>query len=73
MKATLKFNLPEEVQEFDMAVNAPGLTSVIMKIDNYIKNIKKYEPVSEESLSILEKIHSQLWTLIEEYNVQNIF
>lgn len=41
-KATLVFNLPEEQEEYQTAVGGANAASTLHKINNYLRNIRKY-------------------------------
>jgi hypothetical protein len=53
MKGKLEFNLPEEDQEFQEAINASRCRDILLRIDNFCRNEIKYEGTAskEEALS----------------------
>ena len=56
MEGILKFNLPEEQDEFNSAVKGSELCGVIFAIQNEVRRILKYEEVSEETYDRIEKL-----------------
>jgi hypothetical protein len=49
MEAILKFNLPEDHTEFELAVNASKMYSVLWDMDQWLRSQYKYMPDSEYS------------------------
>jgi hypothetical protein len=49
MEAILKFNLPEDNTEFEMAVNASKMYSVLWDMDQWLRTQYKYMPDTEYS------------------------
>ncbi len=49
MEAILKFNLPEDHVEFQLAVNAAKMYSVLWDMDQWLRSQYKYMPDSEYS------------------------
>ena len=49
MEAILKFNLPEDNTEFEMAVNASKMYSVLWDMDQWLRTQYKYMPDAEYS------------------------
>jgi len=57
MKAILKFELPEEQYEFNMAITAHTMHTVIFDMHNFLRNKLKYESdnMSEDEYKAYEK------------------
>jgi hypothetical protein len=67
MKATLKFNLPEEQPEFDLAVNGSKWSFVAWKVDQELRSKIKYsESLTEEQRDIYQEVRN----LINEYMLE---
>jgi hypothetical protein len=69
MKAILEFNLPEENPEFEMAVNASKMYSVLWQMDQWLRAQYKYMPdaeFSEAAYDAYEKSRQQLMNLMSE-------
>ena len=67
MKAILKFNLPEEQPEFDLAVNGNKWSFVAWKIDQELRSKIKYsESITEEQRDIYQEVRN----LINEYMLE---
>ena len=71
MKAILEFNLPEENDEFDLAVNAVKWYSVCWELDQYLRSKTKYAPDSmpNEVYEAFNETRDKLRELLIENNV----
>jgi hypothetical protein len=71
MEAILKFNLPEERPEFELAVDAAKWYSVCWDIDQYLRAQTKYAPddMTEEVYESLTKTREKLHQLLSENSV----
>jgi hypothetical protein len=70
MKAILKFNLPEEQEEFELASNAVKYSIVLSDIDNYLRSKIKYGDLAEGEYKIYQEVREQLWQHIQDQNIQ---
>ena len=67
MEAILKFNLPEEQVEFDLAVNGNKWSFVAWKVDQELRSKIKYsESITEEQRDIYQEVRN----LINEYMIE---
>ena len=67
MEAILKFNLPEEQVEFDLAVNGNKWSFVAWKVDQELRSKIKYsESITEEQRDIYQEVRN----LINEYMLE---
>jgi len=71
MKATLEFNLPEETEEFNDAVNGWKWKVAISTLDNYLRGEIKYRSdlYTEQELILLEKVRTELHSHLEDSNL----
>ena len=69
MKAKLEFNLPEENEEFQVAVDGWRYKSIIWELDSFLRSKLKYENLQEKEYEIFDKVRSHLWELIKEENI----
>ena len=71
MKAILEFNLPEENDEFDLAINAVKWYSVCWELDQYLRSKTKYAPDSmpNEVYEALNETRDKLRELLIENNI----
>lgn len=69
MEATLKFNLPEEQEEFDMACKSHAYRRVIEDIASYMRRRWKHEVLMVEQEHIIEEIQGKLYELLEEHKL----
>ena len=68
MEAILKFNLPEETEEFNTAVNASNYKNALWELNQYLRNTVKHS--SDENRSEVEQIvRDELCRLMSENNV----
>ena len=69
MEATLKFNLPEDHIEFEMAVNGSKMHSVLWEMDQWLRAQYKYMPdteYSKDKYETFEKCRDQLREIMFE-------
>jgi len=61
-KSTLTFNLPEEQEELNHALNAVAYIAALQEIDNYLRGRLKYEeleqPVREALQAARDYLHN---------------
>jgi hypothetical protein len=68
MEAILKFNLPEEEQEFNTAVNSSNYKNALWEINQFLRNKSKWSSDEKES-EISEKLREELFRIMSENNV----
>jgi hypothetical protein len=72
-EAILKFNLdlPEDLEEFELANNARKYYSVIWDLDQYLRNFVKYPSDREDPIltDTMAKVRDELWKLMNEHNL----
>jgi hypothetical protein len=68
MKATLEYNLPDEQEEFQDAVNGAKWKHVAWVMDNELRALTKYAPDSMPDLEheTYEKIRTTLHRILNE-------
>ena len=71
MEAIIKFNLPEEQDEFDNFNNAGKYYSVLWDLDQYLRNFVKYPSDKEDPIltDTMAKVREELWRLMNEHNL----
>lgn len=71
MEAILKFKLPEDNPEFQLAVNAVKWYSVAWDIDQYLRGQTKHAPddMPEEEYKALVRVREELYRIINENGV----
>ena len=69
----LKFNLPEEQAEADIATNAIGLFSAIHEFKNELRGKLKHGDYTDEEYAILEKISDLFYEMLENNNISKLF
>lgn len=63
MRATLTFNLPEESQEHQHAINAIGYYCALTDMDDYLRSRLKNEDMSPEVHEALQEARDHLIAL----------
>lgn len=71
MRARLDFNLPEEQSEFNLAVKASKLHSVLWELDSYLRAKTKYALDTDIDIEIQTYDKVRTW-LHNELNGHNI-
>lgn len=69
MEATLKFTLPEERQEFEMATNGPKYKAVLWQLDQYLRSQIKHADLSDAQAGTLELVRTELHEMLHSHQV----
>jgi hypothetical protein len=69
MKAKLIFNLPEDQNEWENAVNANAMYCALWDIQQELRTLWKYEELSEDEWKIVERIRNKFFDILEENNI----
>jgi hypothetical protein len=71
MEAILKFNLPEETSDFELAVNAVKMYSIIWSLDQWLRTNTKYasDNISSDTYKAYEQCRERLHELMTDYNI----
>jgi hypothetical protein len=71
MEAILKFNLPEERPEFELAVDASKWYSVCWDMDQYLRSQTKYAPddMPDEVYKTLKQTRDKLHQFLSQNSV----
>lgn len=70
MKATMEFDLYEERDEFDEAVNGRKYKMVLWNMDQYLRGKLKYEDLPEGVEDALQKTRDKLHELADDEGVE---
>lgn len=72
-EAILKFTLPEERNEFELAFSAQKMYAVIWDFKEWLRNQLKHNPdnLSEKECELLEKVSDKFYDFINEYEVSS--
>lgn len=65
MKAILEFNLPEEQEEHQIALDGISYRCALSELSNYLRSKIKYEEHTEEQYAVYEEIRSELYKILE--------
>jgi len=71
MKATLKFNLPDDDQEFELATNASNFWSVLWELDQDLRAKTKYasDDLPQDKYDAYQEVRDKLYELMSESNI----
>ena len=64
--ATLKFKLPEEKDEFELAQQASSLSSKIEEFGNFLRSEYKYKDHTAEVSKYLEEVRAKWFEVISD-------
>lgn len=67
MKAILKFNLPEEQEEFEIANKGWKFRLALSAYDQHLRSKLKYdESLTDEQYKVYEEARTKLWEILQE-------
>jgi hypothetical protein len=69
MKAKLIFNLPEDQNEWDNAVNANAMYSALCDLEQELMTLWKYEELSEDEWKMVARIRNKFFEILEVNNI----
>lgn len=69
MKAQLKFNLPEEQEEFQNALDGASLSCALHEIDQYMRSQLKHYDLPDEVANKVLEIRDELHSILSNYNL----
>jgi len=71
MKAILEFNLPDDQQDFDLAINGMKFWSVLYDLDQSLRTKTKYAPDSlpQDKYDAYQEIREELRELMSNNNI----
>ena len=72
MKAILKFELPDDQEEYELAVNAPKMYSALWDIKQLIRSKLKYNPdgLTDVELRQWEVIQDEFYCILNQQNIK---
>ena len=74
MKATLTFNLPEDDEDFQMAIKGSSMYDVLWEMDQWLRANTKHSPdtASEDTYNTYQECRNKLRELMGENNIDFI-
>jgi hypothetical protein len=69
MKAKLTFNLPDEEEEFNDAINGNAYKAVIWELDQYLRSQLKHLDLSEDVGEKVLEIRDELRSIIDTHSL----
>jgi len=70
MKAKLTFNLPEDQNEFDLAIQGSKMYLALWDISQELRTLWKYEELSEEEWKMVERIRDKFYEILDENQIK---
>lgn len=70
MKATLEFNLPDDQNEFDLAVQGGKMYLALWDISKELRTLWKYEELSEEEWNMVERIRDKFYEILDDNQIK---
>jgi len=70
MKAILEFLLPEDQEEYDLAVKAQDMMRSLNDIRNYLRAKSKYETEDEAKWEAYDEVHQQFFEILNDNNIK---
>lgn len=70
MKAILEFNLPEQNEEFQAAINGLNYKSAIWDFDQWLRSEMKYKELSKDVYKGYETCRKELRDILAQDNIQ---
>jgi hypothetical protein len=69
MKAVLEFDLPEDQDDFQSAINGNNYKSAIWNFDQLLRSEMKYKELSDETYKAYKYCREELRKILEEDNL----
>jgi hypothetical protein len=69
MKATLKYNLPDDEFEFNCAVKSTKMYFALTEIKEELRAIWKYEELKENQFEMVERIREKFFEILLENEI----
>ena len=71
MKAILEFNLPDDQQDFDLAVNAMKFWNVLYELDQELRSKTKYAPddLPQDKYDAYQEVRDLLYELMSDNSI----
>jgi len=66
MKAILKFDIPEECEEFEMAYHGCTWKTAMFDLDQYLRDELKYKNAGKD----YETIREELYSILANYSLE---
>jgi replicative DNA helicase len=70
MKAILEFLLPEDQEEYDLAVKAQDMRRSLIEIKDYLRDKAKYETEDEAKWQAYDEVYQQFFIILNDNNIK---
>lgn len=69
MEGILKFNLPEEREDFDLACKASKYSITLWEIDQWLRGELKHGELPNETYKAFEIVRKKVWEIASENDI----
>ena len=70
MKAKLTFNLPEDQDDFDFAVQGGKMHLALWDISQELRTLWKYEELDEKEWDMVERIRNKFYDILDDHQIK---
>lgn len=70
MEAILKFNLPEETEEFNLAIRGSDYSCLLHEFDQYLRTNLKHVDLPDAKHESYQEIRDKLYELANNYKIE---
>jgi len=70
MKAILEYNLPEDENEFRLAMDSSNMLSCLIELELELRNIYKHEDLKENQFELIDKIRTTFYEILESNQIK---
>ena len=70
MKAILEFNLPDDQNEFDLAIQGSKMYLALWDISQELRTLWKYEELNEDEWNMVERIRDKFYEILDENQIK---
>ena len=68
-KATLEFSLPEELDDFELAMDGAKYAAAIFEIMSHMRNAIKYEELPEPTHEYITKLRAEFFRILDSLDL----
>jgi coproporphyrinogen III oxidase-like Fe-S oxidoreductase len=69
MKVMLRFDLPDDQRDYEIAIQAPRVQSFLWDFSQQLRSWQKYHHDFKSADDALDQIRSEFYRLINEHNI----
>jgi hypothetical protein len=69
MKVLLRFDLPDDQRDYEIAIQAPKIQSLLWDFSQQLRSWYKYHHDFKDADDALDKIREEFYRLLKEHNI----